>query len=101
MRVLVCGGRDFNNPDWLSCTLGELSRGAKWTVLINGGARGADRQAQEWALANGIHVETYDADWHAHGRAAGPIRNQRMLDDGKPRHGASCESVRARRARGQ
>jgi hypothetical protein len=24
------------------------------------------------------------ADWDKHGRAAGPIRNQQMLDEGKP-----------------
>jgi hypothetical protein len=26
----------------------------------------------------------YKAEWDKHGRAAGPIRNQQMLDDGKP-----------------
>jgi hypothetical protein len=84
VRVLVCGGRDFDNPDWLSCSLGELSRGAGWTVVIEGGARGADRQAREWALANGLDVQTFEADWHVHGRRAGPIRNQRMLEEGQP-----------------
>ena len=84
MKVLVCGGRDFNNPVWLSCTLGELSRNAGWTTIIEGGARGADRQAREWGLANGLVVQTFDADWHRHGRLAGPIRNQRMLDEGQP-----------------
>jgi YspA, cpYpsA-related SLOG family len=84
MRVLVCGGRDFNNPAWLNITLNELSRDAGWTTIIEGGARGADRQAREWALDNGLDVQTFDADWHAHGRAAGPLRNQRMLDEGQP-----------------
>ena len=84
MKVLVCGGRDFNNPDWLSCTLGELSRGAGWTTIIEGGARGADRQAREWALANNLDVQTFDAEWHRHGKRAGPIRNQRMLEEGQP-----------------
>ena len=84
MRVLVCGGRDFNNPGWLGVTLSELSRDAGWEVLIEGGAPGADRQAREWAIANGLEVETFDAEWHRHGRRAGPIRNQRMLEEGRP-----------------
>jgi len=83
-RVLVCGGRDFNNPDWMSATLGELSRDAGWSVIIEGGALGADRQAREWAVANGLAVETFEADWHRHGRRAGPIRNRRMLEEGMP-----------------
>jgi hypothetical protein len=29
-------------------------------------------------------VETYEADWESHGRAAGPIRNAKMLIEGKP-----------------
>jgi len=32
----------------------------------------------------GFPVSTYPADWAQHGRAAGPIRNQRMLTQGKP-----------------
>jgi len=84
VRVLVCGGRDFDNPSWLTITLDELSRDAEWTTLIEGGARGADRQAREWAVASGVAVETYEADWHAHGPGAGPIRNRRMLDEGRP-----------------
>jgi hypothetical protein len=84
MRVLVCGGRDFNNPRWLALTLDELSRGQKWQTLIEGGAKGADRQAREWAMARRIKVQTFEADWMRHGRAAGPIRNQRMLDEGRP-----------------
>lgn len=84
MRVLVCGGRDFNNPAWLTITLDELSRGSGWTTIIEGGAKGADRQAREWAVASGIFVQTFRADWMAHGRAAGPLRNSRMLDEGQP-----------------
>jgi len=30
-------------------------------------------------------VVPYKADWHLHGKAAGPKRNQRMLDHGRPK----------------
>jgi len=38
----------------------------------------------EWAEANGIEVARFPADWDTHGRAAGPIRNQQMLDEANP-----------------
>jgi hypothetical protein len=53
-------------------------------VVIAGGARGADTIAAEWAEHRGIPAEVYMADWERLGRKAGPIRNQRMLDDGGP-----------------
>lgn len=54
------------------------------SALIQGGARGADRSAAECARGLGIKVVTVPADWRTHGKAAGPIRNQRMIDDFKP-----------------
>lgn len=83
-RVLVCGGRDFDNAAWLRLTLDELHAAEPYTLLIEGGAGGADRLAREWATTKGIPVATFDAEWMAHGRRAGPIRNQRMLEEGQP-----------------
>ena len=80
MRVLVCGGRNFRDFDLLSRTLVQVSP----SVIIDGGARGADWMASSWALENRVRSITYRADWNAHGKAAGPIRNQRMLDEGRP-----------------
>ena len=54
------------------------------TLVISGGACGADTLGAEWAKAHGIPCEVYMADWEGLGRKAGPIRNQRMLDEGKP-----------------
>jgi hypothetical protein len=53
-------------------------------VVIAGGARGADTLAVEWAKEREVMVEVYMAEWDQFGRKAGPIRNQRMLDEGKP-----------------
>jgi hypothetical protein len=49
-------------------------------MIIHGGASGADRLAGEWAASRGIPVEVHPADWQKYGRAAGPIRNQQMID---------------------
>lgn len=56
----------------------------KGSVVIHGGAEGADRLAGRWARFYGHQEEVYEAAWETHGRAAGPIRNHRMLIEGKP-----------------
>ena len=84
LRVLVCGGRDFEDQRLLIRTLDALHRERGIGVVINGGAPGTDTLAKNWALMRGIDVQTYAANWAEHGRAAGPKRNQQMLDEGKP-----------------
>jgi len=37
-----------------------------------------------WARIKEVAVQVFPADWETHGKAAGPIRNQRMLDEGRP-----------------
>jgi hypothetical protein len=54
------------------------------TFLIAGGARGADIMAENYAEMLKIPRRIYYPDWNTYGRAAGPIRNRRMLIDGKP-----------------
>jgi hypothetical protein len=84
MRVLVCGGRNFTNRALLEAELERLHRAHIFTVLIEGDARGADRMAGAWAEARGIAHEVFKADWDGLGSKAGPIRNQQMLDEGRP-----------------
>lgn len=84
MRLLVCGGRNYSNVERIAQVLGDAHLERQITVLIEGGARGADRLCREWALAHDITVQTFHADWKAFGTYAGPERNQRMLDQGRP-----------------
>ena len=85
MRVLICGGRDFDNRTAIRNALISLCASEDGVdVVIEGAAPGADALAREAAEDFGITVETYPADWDKHGKAAGPIRNQQMLDEGKP-----------------
>lgn len=51
-------------------------------VLVHGAATGADTMAGKIAKELGWQVEEYPADWNKHGKAAGPIRNQQMVDLG-------------------
>lgn len=84
MKVLVCGGRDFDDPLTLGSWLGGIHKDHGITEIIHGGARGADHMAGEFGKWAGIPVRVFPADWKAHGKAAGPIRNKQMLDEGRP-----------------
>lgn len=82
---LICGGRAFTKqPEAFAWLDNVASLHGTPTLIIQGGARGADHIAHEWGRARNIPVRTYPADWNQHGRSAGFIRNQQMLDEGKP-----------------
>jgi len=85
MRVLVTGGRNYDDLGavWSQLDAFHALQGPI-SVVIHGGARGADLLAEKWAIANGVRHIAYKADWETHGRAAGPIRNRRMVEDAKP-----------------
>ena len=82
MRVLVCGGRDYADREFVRRTLDEIHASFPITVLVHGGAHGADMLAEHWAIDRGVTVEPHRADWSRHGKAAGPIRNANMLASG-------------------
>lgn len=87
MRVLICGGRDYG--DWRAFCREMLHferEHGPFETVIHGDAKGADWFAHLWAeMPIGARQElTFVADWDAQGLAAGPIRNQRMIDEGLP-----------------
>ena len=84
MRVLVCGGRNYDDQFSVSRTLNALRILSPISLLIYGGSRGADDLGRGWAEGQGISTMCFPADWEAHGPAAGPIRNTWMLREGKP-----------------
>jgi hypothetical protein len=107
-RVLVCGGREFGQVPksvvlyeeivaamqiadaekaLLRQSLDNLRRTINIECIIEGGARGADRLASKWAEKNGISNQTFyvtKEDWEKQGKAAGHLRNTKMLEEGKP-----------------
>lgn len=84
MRVLVCGGRDYFDRQTIYRTLTTLHHEKPFTTLMHGNAQGADTLASEWAATLGVPSLAYPADWKKHGKAAGPLRNAFMLEEGKP-----------------
>lgn len=49
-------------------------------VVVHGGAAGVDTIAHHLAIARGLDVVRWPADWKTFGPSAGPKRNQFMLD---------------------
>jgi hypothetical protein len=84
LRLLVCGGRDYTDRTRVFKALDTVNARRGISLLIHGGAPGADSLAGEWAKLRKVEVKVYPADWDTHGKAAGPLRNQQMIDDGKP-----------------
>ena len=99
-RVLVCGGRDYDNRERLFRVLDQALQAAtmagKSFTLIHGGARGADTLADVWATMRQIatgwgDVRVYEANWERDKKAAGPIRNKLMLTNEQPHVIVSCK----------
>lgn len=84
MKVLVCGGRDYCKQEELFNHLTKIHNIKNITQVIHGGARGADFLAGEWAAFMNIECRVFRANWNKYRNAAGPIRNQQMLDEGRP-----------------
>lgn len=83
-RILVCGGRDYCDADRVNFVLDYAAENIGVAVIIHGAARGADALAGAWASSRGVPQIACPADWAAHGKAAGPIRNRQMLDEHRP-----------------
>ena len=85
MRLLVCGDRHWTNIDIIRR---ELKKYPKDTVIIHGCAKGADILSKIVAIELGMEYKRFPADWdkygHNKGSPAGPIRNRKMLNEGKP-----------------
>lgn len=85
MRILVCGGRDFNNLGLFNeAMLNIVHEYGLGHTIIEGNAKGADRIAGNFAENHGWGLEVYPADWDQYGSRAGYIRNAQMLREGKP-----------------
>lgn len=98
MRVLICGDRDWDDYEFIRAWVERLAknhavvhemlknypRGFPPLVIIEGEARGADKMARKAAEEFGLEVLKFPAKWNKYRNGAGPIRNQQMLDEGKP-----------------
>lgn len=104
MRVLIYGGREFankSNPEYKEqwrkgynfiekvahelfprTEVDEFGNYLYDVCIVSGEAAGADTLGTDWAIINWADYSGFPADWETHGRSAGYIRNQQMLDSG-------------------
>ena len=79
VRMIVAGGRDFDDYGRMEKILNTFLGPVDNLVLVTGGCEsGADALAAHYAEHMEIDLVTFDADWETHGKAAGPIRNSKM-----------------------
>lgn len=80
MIVAVTGGRDYAFTETDSTWLETLHAKTPFIEVWDGGATGVDTAVRQWAQRHGIWTVTYWANWRGKGKAAGPLRNVRMLE---------------------
>jgi len=78
MKAIIAGCRDFYDYGFLE----EKAKNhlSDITEIVSGGASGVDWLGESFAANNSIPVKKFPADWKAHGKAAGPIRNRQMAE---------------------
>lgn len=79
MRLAIVGSRDFVDHERFSRIVDKV-RG-DITLIVSGGARGADTLAENYAKKKPIPYLIFPADWDKHGKKAGILRNQDIVDN--------------------
>jgi hypothetical protein len=77
MKVAVIGSRTFDDYELVKETLSTFTI----SLLVSGGAKGADSLGERYANENNITTLIFKPDWKKHGPAAGPIRNTDIVNN--------------------
>ncbi|MGJ0846449.1 DUF2493 domain-containing protein [Tissierella praeacuta] len=92
MRVIIAGGRDFNDYGLLfhktheifkqlsdeKHLTGRVDIDINNIEIVSGTARGADQLGEKFAKEHEIRIKRFPADWNTFGKRAGYIRNEQM-----------------------
>ena len=82
MKILVTGSRDWTDRETIYNELIKCAYTNLPHTLIHGACKGADTIAGDVAKSLGWKVIPFPAHWEILGNAAGPSRNQYMVDTG-------------------
>lgn len=82
MRIIIAGGRDFDYFDELVNKVDYLI--SKLDInnieIISGGANGADKLGERYAVLRKLKLSIFPADWDKYGKGAGYRRNTEMAE---------------------
>ena len=79
-RVIVAGGRDFENYELLKERLDIILADYESIEIVSGHARGADLLGEKYANEKKLPCRVFPAEWKKYPIKAGFIRNSQMLD---------------------
>lgn len=79
-KVIVAGGRDFNDYNLLKNKLDYLLSNKKDIEIVCGEAKGADSLGKRYAIENNHNIKSFPADWNTYNKSAGYIRNKQMAE---------------------
>lgn len=83
IKILICGGRD-DYELFKNILFREMKNLEKGDIIIHGGCRGIDTLADTFAKELNLEIRKYPVSkemWEKYGRAAGPMRNRKMLEE--------------------
>ena len=82
MKIAIVGSRDAraDQLDFVCERIDEFLAGfSDRPTIISGGAPGIDKMAEDYARFRSLPTEIHEADWKSLGKAAGPIRNSKIV----------------------
>ena len=82
MKIIIAGGRTFNDYDLLSKSCDKAFSRLTEIEIVSGTANGADKLGERYAKEKGYDLKVFPADWNKHGKGAGHIRNKQMAEYG-------------------
>ena len=77
MKLAVVGSRTFNDYRLLKKVVSRFNP----SIIISGGAKGADALAERYARESGLLLVVFKPEWKRFGRAAGPVRNKKIVKE--------------------
>lgn len=80
MRVIVAGGRDFDDYELLCKKLDYYLARYTNVEIVSGCAKGADKLGERYAKERGYKIKRFPADWNFYGKKGGFVRNEEMAE---------------------
>ena len=78
MKIIIAGGRDFNDYEMLCRRVDNILSRQTEIEIVSGRARGADQLGEKYGKERDYKISYFAANWDLHKKAAGYIRNIEM-----------------------